>query len=411
MDAARFDAVARAIAARVPRRTVLRALVAGVLSSTTAIRSARAQAEFDFKPLMLPFPPGSGYLKNGGPDTNRHFGSDSNAVDVCQCTATTWSSIGDPVLAPTDFTFAFTDRASRNNVEADALDFHFFEVASSSDKRLCMSFAHFALATAPETRDGRGYYPQGSTVGTVLDYRDGNSSIPHIHMGLHTVPVSSTCGTRAGRITVGFDGDYALDGVPYAVGNRYIGPVVSHNASGTIKPGGVWSELTLVGDTLMLQARAYPSNAGDPPIERVEFTLWWPELGARQGPWTLACEDTTASNGDNYSCTANLGNLGVPPGDLDVSFDVYDTNGNYQLAPNGVRTVDYSDMSVGSGCPADQTRCGSACVDTGSNWWHCGTCDQMCGIFQICCDGRCGCDPTVIVPFWCAFAEYICPAH
>jgi hypothetical protein len=88
-------------------------------------------------------------------------------------------------------------------------------------------------------------------------------------------------------------------------------------------------------------AHAYPTNAGDPAILGVKFTVWWPALGPQSGPWKIACVATSPSGGDVFSCDADLAQLGSPPGQLLVSFDVYDQAGNSNLSPNGEHTVYY----------------------------------------------------------------------
>ena len=43
-----------------------------------------------------------------------------------------------------------------------------------------------------------------------------------------------------------------------------------------------------------------------------------------------------AGTPDRYECDWNLANANVPNGVVKVSFDVYDTKGNVNLAPNGI---------------------------------------------------------------------------
>lgn len=114
-------------------------------------------------------------------------------------------------------------------------------------------------------------------------------------------------------------------------------------------PGGRWiapsSGAMISGSTLHFAAHAYPTHPGDPPIDHVNFTIWWPALGAQSGPWKLACEafspggDLSIGASDGYACDADLAALGAPPGSLLVSFDVYDTAGDRNLAPNGERRI------------------------------------------------------------------------
>lgn len=177
-----------------------------------------------------------------------------------------------------------------------------------------------------------------------------------------------------------------------------------------IKPGGLWirpDDGALITDpTLRLAANAYPTKPDDPPIDHVNFTIWWPDVGPRNGPWKIACAVRPPSQSDVFTCDADLAALGAPQGQpLTISFDVYDRDGNYNLAPHGLRTVTWRpDLA----CPGGQIRCNGVCVDPKKNPEHCGACDNRCGIFQICCAGECGCDGSVIVPGWCMDAAVIC---
>jgi len=112
------------------------------------------------------------------------------------------------------------------------------------------------------------------------------------------------------------------------------------------KPGGLWvgpaDGSTITQPALHLAAHAYPTNAGDPPIDHVNFTLWWPQIGLKTGPWALACTAKPPPSGDVFACDADIGKLGVPAGQLAVSFDAYDAAGNKHLAPNGERSISYA---------------------------------------------------------------------
>ena len=113
-----------------------------------------------------------------------------------------------------------------------------------------------------------------------------------------------------------------------------------------IIPGGLWispaNGATVAGPVLQLAAHAYPSHPGDPAIDHVNFTVWWPALGLKSGPWKLACPPVAPpSSGDTFACDANLATLGTPTGTLSVSFDVYDRVGNKNLSPNGEHVLDY----------------------------------------------------------------------
>lgn len=176
-----------------------------------------------------------------------------------------------------------------------------------------------------------------------------------------------------------------------------------------VVPGGMWIEPTdgevLAGPRLRFAAHAYPTRPTDPSIARVEFTVWWPGVGPRDGPWLVACSVDQPEQDDIYACETDLALLGAPPGEITVSFDVYDVEGGRNLAPHGLRTVRWRPEE---GCPAGRIRCDGECVDPRRNAGHCGACGNRCGLVQICCDGVCGCDGSVIVPGWCMDAAVIC---
>lgn len=110
-------------------------------------------------------------------------------------------------------------------------------------------------------------------------------------------------------------------------------------ASGRIVPGGRWlnpdQNFLIRGETLHLAALAYPSHAGDPPIASVNFTVSWL---APDGDWRIACTATAPTVGttDRYECDWHPGDANVPNGVVKMSFDVYDTRGNANMAPNGI---------------------------------------------------------------------------
>jgi hypothetical protein len=129
-------------------------------------------------------------------------------------------------------------------------------------------------------------------------------------------------------------------------------PTATPAPTPTVIPGGRWiapsSGAMISGTTLHFAAHAYPTHPGDPPIDHVNFTIWWPALGPQSGPWKLACPafspggDLSIGASDVYACDADLAALGAPPGSLLVSFDVYDTAGDRNLAPNGEHRIVWS---------------------------------------------------------------------
>jgi transcriptional regulator with XRE-family HTH domain len=109
-----------------------------------------------------------------------------------------------------------------------------------------------------------------------------------------------------------------------------------------IKPGGGWISPTgkTIKSKVYFAAYAYPTHAGEPAIDHVNFTLYWQGVDPRK--WVLACVARQPIKQDIYACTADLHALGAPAGEVTISFDVYDRQGNHSNAPNGTHTVAYS---------------------------------------------------------------------
>jgi transcriptional regulator with XRE-family HTH domain len=108
-----------------------------------------------------------------------------------------------------------------------------------------------------------------------------------------------------------------------------------------VKPGGVWISPigTTVRDVMHFAAYAYPTNQGDPDIDYVNFTMYWP--GIDPHAWKIACVVHVPISKDVYACDVNLRLLGATPGPISISFDVYDRQGNVNEAPNGVHHINY----------------------------------------------------------------------
>src|SRR6266849_3380021 len=109
-----------------------------------------------------------------------------------------------------------------------------------------------------------------------------------------------------------------------------------------IKPGGAWISPSgkTVGDVIPFAAYAYPTHSGDPEIDHVNFTIYWQGVDPRK--WIIACVAHRPIRNDMFACNANLRKLGAPAGQIIISFDVYDRQGNVNLAPNGKHTLIYS---------------------------------------------------------------------
>jgi transcriptional regulator with XRE-family HTH domain len=109
-----------------------------------------------------------------------------------------------------------------------------------------------------------------------------------------------------------------------------------------IKPGGAWISPAgkTIGDVIPFSAYAYPTHSGDPEIDHVNFTIYWQGVDPRK--WIIACVARRPIRNDMFACTANLRKLGAPAGQIIVSFDVYDRQGNVNFAPNGEHKLIYS---------------------------------------------------------------------
>lgn len=111
-----------------------------------------------------------------------------------------------------------------------------------------------------------------------------------------------------------------------------------------IKPGGVWispnAATSTVGDVVYFAAHAYPTHQGDPAIDDVNFTMYWP--GVNPNAWKIVCVVRVPIDKDIYACDVNLRLLGTLPGPITVSFDVYDREGHVNFAPNGEHHLIYA---------------------------------------------------------------------
>lgn len=131
----------------------------------------------------------------------------------------------------------------------------------------------------------------------------------------------------------------------YFLSNRYFSggsPRVVLYVSAHIKPGGSWispKDGQIVHNILHFAAFAYPTQAGDPPIDHVNFTMWWQGVDPRV--WKIPCALRMSTAKDVYMCDIDLAQMGVPAGQIRISFDVYDKMGNKNLSPNGEHTVTY----------------------------------------------------------------------
>lgn len=109
-------------------------------------------------------------------------------------------------------------------------------------------------------------------------------------------------------------------------------------------PGGLWvspKDGETTGSSVHFDARAYPNPRHiGPEIREVKFTVSW---DGRLGAWIVACTVVKPVQEDRYKCDWDPSKEPeeVPQGKLKVSFDVFDSKGNVNEAPNGVRTINY----------------------------------------------------------------------
>lgn len=201
-----------------------------------------AQERFRFPAMLMPFPAGPGQVISGYSNGDRHGdGGNLYSLDVCAGAGCVQASIGDPVVAPTDLTYVYSDDV--NGADGDHEDYHIFQVALTGDQRLCMSLGHFDLTAPGALVDDERIFQGGEALGTLLDYRydsaSGEVSIPHIHMGIWSVPIGVGCAVSDGgkRTPIAFDGVFALDGQAFPIGGSQLGAVRSTNGSGAVDPG------------------------------------------------------------------------------------------------------------------------------------------------------------------------------
>lgn len=120
--------------------------------------------------------------------------------------------------------------------------------------------------------------------------------------------------------------------------------IITFVTQAQIKPGGVWvapnAASPTVGDVVRFAASAYPTHQGDPAIDHVNFTMYWP--GVDPHVWKIVCMVRVPTDKDVYACEVNLRSLGVLPGPITISFDVYDRQGHVNFAPNGEHHLIYA---------------------------------------------------------------------
>ncbi len=163
---------------------------------------------FSFSPLKLPFQNGSGRITSGGGYNNgdMHRNYDLYAFDFCE--NGTCIQSGRWAIAPTNMTFVHT--------ASNPTDYHFFEITNDGSTRLCLSLGHFyfgdfGVPIVPGMR-----FPRGAVLGALSNFNP-----PHLHMGIWTAPISSTCWESSSRVPLPYSGSFALDGQSYPSSGGY----------------------------------------------------------------------------------------------------------------------------------------------------------------------------------------------
>ncbi len=118
------------------------------------------------------------------------------------------------------------------------------------------------------------------------------------------------------------------------------------NAFASSSLGGMWvapANGQQVGNSTVLEASAYRANSGDPAITYVNFTGWF------NGKWNIICHVTSPTYSNVYECPWMLKGV-ISPGDVTISFDVYNQAGQVNSAPNGFHSIHYVPPSSATWC-------------------------------------------------------------
>ncbi len=106
-----------------------------------------------------------------------------------------------------------------------------------------------------------------------------------------------------------------------------------------IFPGVMWihpRHEERVEDQLHFAATVYPNYTGEAAIDHIDLTI------STAGVWQVASTIRPLMGGTFFTDAVSLKELNLPAGPLQISFDVYDTEGNVNKAPYGVRTIHYT---------------------------------------------------------------------
>lgn len=341
-------------------RPVVALLAIGVFFSSAMASSTRLASNSPFK---LPVPPGVYVEVTQGnnmpsPDWD-HNGLSAYAFDFALLTGT--------------YNFVVTAAQGGNVISVDdssttRCDGFDHEAGTPKDVKFsgCWTHANYVLIADDDgttaalymhllTHSAKvqvGYHvKQGQQLGLAdtTGYALGN---PHLHFQVEEIPSQDAQQNKPDgwwftqSVPVSFSNPEVMkqrrDGVPITNDRFCLGDKTCSSAPPpTILPGGMWTDPSpndgqVVSDVIHFAAHAYPTHSGDPAIAQVNFTV------GSQGTWKVACTALPPATGDVFVCDANLKDLGVPYGQIQASFDVYDQAGNVSLAPNGVHALNYA---------------------------------------------------------------------
>jgi murein DD-endopeptidase MepM/ murein hydrolase activator NlpD len=347
------------------RRLALSIGLVGLLSGASAWASPVAASGS----YLLPVPGGTHVVVTQG-NGGGHAGKEKFAFD--------FALVGDP-----EFPVVAARAGTVIGLEAG------YKTSQHCENDSCWTLANYVLVDQGDDNTSALYLhlAEGSlkvvlgqkvTQGQALGDADctGWSTANHLHFQVEQTPSSKVLDlakagkaadgwwfTQSASVTFSDPSVLAQDpnGIPTA-GGVYVSsngtsqaPVTSPPAPKAVtKPGGMWispADGSQQVNSIHLAAHAYPSKASNPAIDHVNFTVWWPALGAKSGPWKTACAARSPISIDEYGCDFNPADLGAPAGQLWLSFDVYDTAGDSNLSPNGERSVDWmqADDVIGDG--------------------------------------------------------------
>src|SRR2546421_4219652 len=106
-----------------------------------------------------------------------------------------------------------------------------------------------------------------------------------------------------------------------------------------IVPGGMWihpRHEERVENQLHFAATVYPNRTDEPAIDHIDVTI------STGGVGQVVSTIRLPMGGEFFTDDVSLKELNLPAGPLQISFDVYDTEGNVNKAPYGVRTIHYA---------------------------------------------------------------------